>query len=264
VTVAPLQFLARAMGWLRDSPPSLDRLGLDATPVRAAPLRLRPERAWAGHIPFAFWLAATLRPRLFVELGTHTGTSYSAFCQGFRALGLETRAFAVDTWRGDEHAGHYGEEVHAELSAFNAAEFGAFSTLLRMSFDDALSRFEDGSIDLLHIDGLHTYEAVRHDFESWRPKLSQDAIVLFHDTNEFQPGFAVFRFFAELAQTCPHFEFLHSHGLGVIALTPQGAGRLRGLLRPAGWRPFSFSRRRLIMESEVRDYFAALGSALQA
>lgn len=264
MTSLPSRIHKRVIEWLTGKQSHLDRLDINAAPVRMAPLRLRIERAWAGHIPFAFWLAATARPRLFVELGTHTGTSYAAFCQGFRALGLGTRAFAVDTWRGDEHAGHYGEEVYTEMSGFNAAEFGAFSTLLRMTFDEALACFEDGSIDLLHIDGLHTYEAVRHDFESWRPKLSPDAIVLFHDTHEFQPGFEVFRFFAELAQTYPHFEFLHSHGLGVIAVSRAGARRLRGLLRPAGTSSHPVSRRREAMESEVRDHFAALGGALQA
>lgn len=259
---APLRPLARVRDWLTCYGLSGARLAIDAEPVRMAPLRLRPERAWVGHVPFAFWLAMTLRPRLFVELGTHGGVSYSAFCQGFRTLGLMTRAFAVDTWRGDAHAGYYGEDIYQDLSGFNAAAFGAFSTLLRMTFDEALGSFEDGTIDLLHIDGLHTYEAVRHDFESWRPKLAPDAIALFHDTYEFRPDFGVFRLFAELAQTYPNFEFLHSHGLGVIALTPAGAGRLRRLLRPAGATPASISRRRLAVEKEVREHFAARGAAL--
>ena len=176
--------------------------------------------AWITHVPFAHWLVAAQRPRSIVELGTHNGVSYSAFCEAVQRLGLDCRCLAVDTWRGDEHAGHYGEEVFASLSAFHAQRYAGFSELLRSTFDDALGYVPDGSVDLLHIDGLHTYEAVRHDWKSWHPKLAPGAVVLFHDTNVRERGFGVWRLYDELAAEHPNFEFLHGHGLGLVAPQP--------------------------------------------
>ena len=199
-----------------------------------APLFWRAERvgsisAWWEHVPFAHWIVAATAPRLLVELGTHAGVSYSAFCQAVLRAQLPTRCHAVDTWLGDAHAGDYGEAVFAELRRFHDERFGAFSTLLRCTFEDALDRIEDGAVDLLHIDGLHTYEAVRGDFESWLPKLSDRAVVLFHDTNEREGDFGVWRLWRELAGRYPSFEFLHGHGLGVLAVgerAPDGVAAL--------------------------------------
>jgi hypothetical protein len=182
------------------------------------PPRLGVSSSWWMHVPFAQWLVRAAMPNVLVELGTHTGVSYAAFCQAVLDEALPTRCHAVDTWVGDRHVGEYGEHIYEDVRRFNDAHYGNFSTLLRMTFDDALGWFADGSIDLLHIDGLHTYEAVRHDFESWHPKLSDRAIVLFHDINVRWDDFGVWRYWSELRRQYPSFEFHFGYGLGVLAV----------------------------------------------
>lgn len=206
--------------------------------------------AWLEHLPFAFWLVEAHRPRAFVELGTHYGASYFAFCQAVERLCLDTHCYAIDTWVGDEHAGFYGEDVHAAVWAHNEAHYSGFSRLVRSTFDEALGHFSDSSIDLLHIDGLHTFEAVSHDFASWRGKLTDEAVVIFHDTNVRERGFGVFRLFEELRAHYPAFEFVHGHGLGVIGFGAQQKDLLRQLFE-AGTHP--------VARQAVREAFARLG-----
>src|SRR5262245_29934322 len=92
--------------------------------------------AWLEHAPFGFWIVSALRPRMIVELGVHGGFSYSVFCQAVQRLHLATRCFAIDTWRGDEHAGYYGDEVFDAVYSHNR-RYDAFSRLIRSDFSDA-------------------------------------------------------------------------------------------------------------------------------
>jgi len=174
-------------------------------------------KAWVGHTPFAYWLVASLKPKTLVELGTHGGGSYFSFCQSVVDNKLDTNTYAIDTWTGEKQAGFYSESLFKKVMDFNIEHFDNFSTLMKMTFDEALNEFDDDSVDLLHIDGFHSYEAVSNDFHTWYPKLSKEAIVLFHDTHEIKPGFGVHQFWDELKKDhrdqC--FEFKHSHGLGI-------------------------------------------------
>ncbi len=198
-------------------------------PLFYRPTRLKVISAWYGHVPFAHWIVSATRPRLLVELGSHAGVSYSAFCEAVLREHLDTRCFAVDTWEGDEHAGFYGGEIYADLKAFHDVRYNGFSELLRCTFDEALPYFDAGSIDLLHIDGRHHYDDVRHDFETWRPKLSNRAVVLFHDINVRERDFGVWRLWSELQREAPSFEFWHAHGLGVLALGGQAPEIVKAL-----------------------------------
>jgi hypothetical protein len=46
------------------------------------------ETGWEGHIPFAFYLVDSLRPRQIVELGTFSGLSYFSAIVDIRSPGL--------------------------------------------------------------------------------------------------------------------------------------------------------------------------------
>lgn len=171
---------------------------------------------WTDHLPFAYDLVAAVRPKVLVELGTQAGLSYFGMCQAVREHGLSARCYAVDTWAGDEHTGAYDDTTWLDVSTYNAANYADFSELLRMRFEEAVLRFDDGAIDLLHIDGFHTYDAVKTDFETWSPKVRPGGIILFHDVNARMMDFGAWRYWSELEDSHETFLFRHGFGLGVL------------------------------------------------
>lgn len=235
----------------------LGSLLTDLEPSLIRPERLVEPDSWAGHIPFACWLTSAARPRRYVELGVHTGNSYCAVAQTAARYELGTECFGIDHWFGDEQAGLYGEDVYADLKAWHDPRYGHFSRLLRMSFEDGRNHVDDGSVDILHIDGLHTYEAVRTDFETWHSKMSERGIVLFHDTNVHKSDFGVWQYWREIQAQYPTIEFLHSNGLGVAYTGSAPLNHLPPAIRTL----FEFTGNENAL-CVVRDYFCRLGEGL--
>ena len=184
---------------------------------------------WVDHMPFAYDLIEAHRPGTVVELGTYNGLSFFTFCQSMQEHDIEGMCYAVDTWEGDDHTGDYDNSILNEVRSHAREHYRGFTYLMQMYFNEALTHFEDESIDLLHIDGLHTFEAVKEDFENWYPKVAPGGIILFHDIEARISDYGVWKFWDEIAPQHNSFRFRHGFGLGVIR-KPGGTANSHPLL----------------------------------
>ena len=177
--------------------------------------RDRATGPWSGHRFFAYDLLRWRQPEVVVELGTHYGVSLLAILQALRDADAAAAVHAVDTWEGDEHAGLYGPEVLTLLKDV-LGQAGLSAELHQRLFSEALADFEDESVDLIHIDGLHTYEALAEDFTTWLPKLAPGGLMLLHDVDPAS-GYGSAQYYRdEIADRYPGFAFRHNFGLGVV------------------------------------------------
>lgn len=177
---------------------------------------------WAGHKRFIYDYVRSIRPSMIVELGTHKGTSLFSICQAIKDGRIQASINAIDTWIGDEQAGYYDESVYKEVCEIRKRYYSRLDVnLIRSTFDQARDMFADSSIDLLHIDGLHIYEAVKHDFNNYFSKVNKEGIILLHDTANLKDNgeaneYGSVIFLNEIKDKFPYFEFIHSWGLGLI------------------------------------------------
>jgi len=150
-------------------------------------------------------------------LGVHWGDSYFAFCQAVKEFKLSTKCWGIDLFKGDDLTGYYNREVYNRVMEEDD-KYQPFSTILETSFDSACTTFKDSSIDLLHIDGSHYYVDVKHDFETWLPKVNKCGIILFHDTNVLGDRYGVWRFWKEIKKKYLTYQFDNKYGLGILCL----------------------------------------------
>lgn len=134
--------------------------------------RFLRESADLHHLPFLFWLVEVSRPQLVVEFGVGTGVSHFATCQSLDKLMPQARCEGVGVWEDGD--------VPTDLDEYNAQHYAEFSSLRSGDPKADIGRYDDKSIDILHINqpaDSTLLSCLRYD---WRHKMSSQGVVVLH------------------------------------------------------------------------------------
>lgn len=128
---------------------------------------------------FLYWLSKHLRKQATVlEVGSYLGASACYLAAGLRD-GRGGTVVCVDTWMND--AMNEGRRDTFDQFLENVKAFQETILALRGKSVDVAARYDGKKINLLFIDGDHTYEGCHADWVSWRNHLADSSIVAFHD-----------------------------------------------------------------------------------
>lgn len=129
-----------------------------------------------------------------VEVGSWKGASTAILAAGVKYDGGEGRVYAVDHWKGSEgvahhHQKHPGQEWRNIFNLFkaNMASLGFTKVVTPICLDSvkASKQFEDGSLDMVFLDGDHRYKQFLADVKAWFPKVRPGGIICGHDCEGF-------------------------------------------------------------------------------
>lgn len=194
----------------------------DADKYNDTLLRYSP---WSGHRRFGYDLINYYEPEIIVELGSFYGCSAFTFMQAIKDNHLKSQMFPVDLWEAKDTftLNDYEQDVYSFFNEVKEKEFSSISVqMLKMTFDEASQQFKEKSIDILHIDGSHNYEDVKHDFELWLPKVKENGIILFHDISDqllYNKTLGSCKYWKEIKKQYNNTEELqYSWGLGILFL----------------------------------------------
>lgn len=131
-------------------------------------------------------LAASLHAgTTIVEIGSYRGKSTLALAFGSRR-GYGNKVYAVDPHL--DFIGVLGaifgpNDLKALYQNIVAANVGDTVFVVSLPSVEASKAWQSTSIELLFIDGDHSYDGVKSDYESWIPYVVKNGLIAFHDCN---------------------------------------------------------------------------------
>ena len=177
----------------------------------------------AGFGSLHYGLITNLRPERVLAIGSRHG-----YVPSILALALKTNGFGtidfVDANYSDVHHGEqiaYGgvENWHGDA----AEKFSCFGLrdVMNVHIQRSSEFFAqcDAKYGYIYLDGNHSYDGCRYDFEQSVAIAAPGAFIVLHDVCVEQPGFGVNRFFLELDESRYHKILIPAWpGLGIVQL----------------------------------------------
>lgn len=173
-------------------------------------------------------ILATLRPRCALEIGTYLGGTLLFLT---RLASPEATIISVDL-PGGKWGGGYGRS-----RAWVYKRFARHRQRLELFQGDSHKRemlhrvvavLGGRALDYLFIDGDHTYEGVKQDFELYSPLVRSGGVIALHDIAEDLPstGCEVCRFWNQIKSQYRHIEIINdrqrcAYGIGVLYVDEQ-------------------------------------------
>lgn len=134
------------------------------------------EGAW-----LLYGLVRSMHPKVCVEIGSARGLSACYVGLALQHSG-GGRLYAIDphtdTQWNDQDAEDSHETMKANLKAFRVED----SVEIIRDYSQEAAKSWQHRIDMIFIDGDHSYEGVKRDWELFLPHLKPFGVVIFHDT----------------------------------------------------------------------------------
>jgi cephalosporin hydroxylase len=172
-------------------------------------------RAFAAYV-------AELLPVNVLEIGSESGGTFYMWCR--IASGMK---ISIDLPTGASGSGNYRDPAMLETREKNMHSWAPSVYVITGDshslevVQQVRTILKDQKLDLLFIDGDHTYEGVKADYEMYEGFVKQGGVIAFHDIKDTQHhhilGCEVAKFWAEFSDYKK--EFLsdeHWGGIGVI------------------------------------------------
>jgi predicted O-methyltransferase YrrM len=168
-------------------------------------------------------LISSVRPKSFLEIGTASGGSLFILSQ---CLSRDAKIISIDLPEGEFGGGYpqYKNKFYRSFASFNQTiTLVRADSHLQSTVSQAETLLNNEKLEFLFIDGDHTYEGVKHDFETYKHLVKKNGIIAFHDVAKHSPNSKckVHLFWDEIKEKYEYKEFIEKPdqgwaGIGVI------------------------------------------------
>ena len=118
---------------------------------------------------------------VYVEIGSYLGASSCFIAAGIKKARRHAKLFCIDTWHNDSMS--EGERDTFDVFYKNTEQYRDIIMPLRGYSTEVMPNADKHfqKIDFLFIDGDHSYEACKQDWQLCSPRLKSGSLVIFHD-----------------------------------------------------------------------------------